>query len=579
MWINFGVCDKYIVSPEIVYENEEKYGSVNDWVQGSQQMLDKIKQSGIKYDDYRLKSFVAKLKQTDGFDHNVVISSSMFTKDINCKLLLDKIHNNKLILNRHNFSLLNSKMTDIYHEMKQNIVKKDEYFGISICTTDGQRCSIGDTDKDINIESISHPILYLMAVNQIGIDKYHENCGTKPCDNLFNHSALINKGNNDNHMIPQNPLINAGSIYSCSILQSTGKTINDYKQIIAKLCGNDDTINENKLHKRDTIIANKNFGLAFTMNENHVFNENINLQEILELYFKTNSIQINSDQICVLLSTLANKGICPLTNDKIFDDNLCQKCLTLISLCSMYKDSPKWHFYTNGLPLIFTRNGIISIIIPNKCNITIYSSSKLNNNGHCIVGIECIKQFVNIINSSNLFKTNLENKTNNNNNNNNNKEWFMGSFQIQDKITQCGLNINDDYRLLPLMQIFDERNAFENNITISSNMFNNINSRTRHKNCDNLLNKIYHNKLIINDFDKIREIIHDLYQEIKEEISIKQQSNKNINYLKELNKIDAELFSISICSVDGQVLYFFIVLYENETPKTKYVCYYNNNML
>ena len=77
------------------------------------------------------------------------------------------------------FETFNENITEIYHKLKLNnagepdpFLKKvidhfdDSTFGISICTVDGQRFSIGDATKPFSLQSLCRPITY-------GIGKMH----------------------------------------------------------------------------------------------------------------------------------------------------------------------------------------------------------------------------------------------------------------------------------------------------------------------------------------------------------------------------------------------------------------------
>ena len=59
------------------------------------------------------------------------------------------------------------------------------------------------------------------------------------------------------------------------------------------------------------------------MRESNSFESNVGpkqIEEHLNLYFQCCSVTINSKMGSIIAATLANSGVCPTTNEKIFDD-------------------------------------------------------------------------------------------------------------------------------------------------------------------------------------------------------------------------------------------------------------------
>jgi glutaminase len=48
-----------------------------------------------------------------------------------------------------------------------------DWFGISVCTVDGQRFDIGDTHIDFSIQSCVKPLVYAVAIEDIGLERVH----------------------------------------------------------------------------------------------------------------------------------------------------------------------------------------------------------------------------------------------------------------------------------------------------------------------------------------------------------------------------------------------------------------------
>lgn len=86
------------------------------------------------------------------------------------------------------------------------------YFGISVCTVDGQRFNIGDTKIPFSAQSTSKPITYAIACEQRGDELVHKHVGREPSGRNFNELVLNPDG------LPHNPLINSGAIMCASLI-------------------------------------------------------------------------------------------------------------------------------------------------------------------------------------------------------------------------------------------------------------------------------------------------------------------------------------------------------------------------
>lgn len=124
-----------------------------------------INNKGILNDDPRISEYIKSLSQYDNINYDDFINLS--TKYI---LILQKIFKNMLIIPR--FDKFCSEIDNIYKNTYSNNggnvadyipqlarVNPDQY-GISICTIDGQRYSIGDTLIDFSVQSCCKPINY-----------------------------------------------------------------------------------------------------------------------------------------------------------------------------------------------------------------------------------------------------------------------------------------------------------------------------------------------------------------------------------------------------------------------------------
>lgn len=65
-----------------------------------------------------------------------------------------------------------------------------DYWGVSICTIDGQRFGIGDTNIPFTIQSCSKPLTYALALEKLGAKTVHQYVGQEPSGRNFNELVL-----------------------------------------------------------------------------------------------------------------------------------------------------------------------------------------------------------------------------------------------------------------------------------------------------------------------------------------------------------------------------------------------------
>ena len=369
-------------------------------------LLNFIKNKGININDNRIKEEIKKLDDE--------INEKVFVNLLNTNIILfKKIFDNDLIIN--NWSDFINTIDIIYEKTKKNDNGKladyipqlknvnDELYGISICTIDGQIYNKGDFKTEFCVQSCSKPITYLIASELNGQDYIHNFVGREASGRNFNELCL------SNDKIPHNPLINSGAIMCCSLIDYKNSLANRFDKIIAywsKLAANSKINFSTSVYLSERDSADRNNCLAYMMQESNAFQNGINkekygriwngsdLNNTLDFYFQCCSIEINSTQASIIASTLANGGVCPLTNERIFSNTIVKNALSLMSSCGMYDYSGEWA-YTIGIPAKSGVSGIIIGIIPNVMGVAVFSP-KLDELGNSSRGIDFFKELTKI---------------------------------------------------------------------------------------------------------------------------------------------------------------------------------------
>jgi glutaminase len=205
-------------------------------------------------------------------------------------------------------------------------------FGLAICTIDGQRYTIGDAFTPFSVQSCIKPLTYCLAIEEFGEEKVHLHLGREPSGVAFNSLTLNNKN------IPHNPMINAGAIMACSLIKprlTLSERFEYVSQQMKKISGGIPWGFSNSVYQSEKATADSNFCLGYMMQGKKVFPEGTNLKDTLDFYFQCCSLETDCNRLAIAGATLANMGVCPITNEKIFHTKTCRNALSLMYSCGM----------------------------------------------------------------------------------------------------------------------------------------------------------------------------------------------------------------------------------------------------
>ncbi|GAB1862022.1 glutaminase [Camponotus japonicus] len=272
-----------------------------------------------------------------------------------------------------------------------------EYWGVSVCTIDGQRFSIGDTSIPFTLQSCSKPLTYAIALDRLSPEVVHQYVGQEPSGRNFNELVL------DHNKKPHNPMINAGAILICSLLKTLVKpemglaekfdfTMNYFK----RLAGEENLGFNNAVFLSEREAADRNYALGFYMREYNCYPDKTNLREIMDYYFQCCAMEANCETMAVMAATLANGGICPITEEKVLKPDSVRDVLSLMHSCGMYDYSGQFAFKV-GIPAKSGVSGSLLLVIPNVMGICTWSPP-LDPLGNSCRGVQFCEELVNEFN-------------------------------------------------------------------------------------------------------------------------------------------------------------------------------------
>jgi len=365
----------------------------------SEKFLQQLARSGILKDDPRMQEILAGFSRQEQKVKGPTLSQAEFNLILKQNALVKKSLSKNLVIPE--FETFCEQIKEIFEETKKNKQGKvadyipqlarinPEHFAMSICTVDGQRFSLGDSTVNFGLQSSCKPVNYCLALEELGEKKVHEHIGREPSGQSFNELALNLRG------LPHNPMINAGAMMSCALIDRENNTSDRFDKVNKTwkaLCGGKSVSFNNSVYLSERQTADRNFALAYFMREKKAFPEKTNLTETLEFYFQCCSIESSSYDLSVAAATLANTGTNPLTGEVIFQSSTVQNCLSLMLSCGMYDFSGEFAFKI-GLPAKSGVSGALMLVIPNLMGISIWSP-RLDQVGNSVRGVEFCERLV-----------------------------------------------------------------------------------------------------------------------------------------------------------------------------------------
>ena len=263
-----------------------------------------------------------------------------------------------------------------------------DLFGLSVTLVDGTSISIGDTSYKFGIESVSKVPTAILAMIQHSPEGVLEKIGADATGLPFNSIFAILLENDH----PSTPLVNAGAISACSMIEPKGDSDAKWKAItdnIAALCGSAPELID-ELYKSESSTNFNNRAIAWLLKNYSRIYDDVDMS--LDLYTRQCSLGITSDQLAVMAATIANGGLNPLTKKRVFDPEIAPKIITLIATVGFYQNTGDW-LYTSGIPAKSGVGGGVLGVLPGVLGIAAFAPP-LDGAGNSVKAQAAVKAFM-----------------------------------------------------------------------------------------------------------------------------------------------------------------------------------------
>ncbi|XP_063070890.1 glutaminase 2b [Engraulis encrasicolus] len=376
------------------------------------QFISALRSTGLLITDPRLKDCVDKLRLTvrDSITE-VMMDRELFGKCVGGNImLLSQAFQKKFIIPE--FESFVGNIDQIYNKVQvqkrgqhkghvadyiPHLAKfNPELWGVSLCTVDGQRHSVGDSKLPFCLQSCVKPLEYAIAVHEVGSEHVHQYVGKEPSGLKFNKLSL------DEDDKPHNPMVNAGAIVISSLIKpGTNKAEKfDYvMDFVKKMSGQEYVGFSNATFQSEKETGDRNYAIGYYLKEKRCFPHGAEMADALDFYFQLCSIEVTCESGSVMAATLANGGICPITGERVLSAEAVRNTLSLMYSCGMYDFSGQFAFHV-GLPAKSGVSGAVLLVVPNVMGVMCWSPP-LDKVGNSVRGIHFCQELVSLFNFHN----------------------------------------------------------------------------------------------------------------------------------------------------------------------------------
>ncbi|XP_041860039.1 glutaminase kidney isoform, mitochondrial-like [Melanotaenia boesemani] len=372
------------------------------------QFISALKKTGLLTSDPRLRDCVRQMRQsTHDAVGPVMMDKKLFRRCVgNNIMLLTKAFRRKFIIpDFQAFTNLINKMYDNAHQQDGGHVAdyipqlakfRPELWGVSLCTIDGQRYSVGDTKIPFCLQSCVKPLEYAIAVHELGSEHVHHFVGKEPSGFKFNKLSLNEEDK------PHNPMVNAGAIVISSLIKphsNKAERFDSVMEFLKSMAGAEYVGFSNATFQSERETGDRNYAIGYYLKEKKCFPDYADMIAALDFYFQLCSIEVTCESASVMAATLANGGICPITGDRVLSAEAVRNTLSLMHSCGMYDFSGQFAFHV-GLPAKSGVSGAVLLVVPNVMGIICWSPP-LDRLGNSVRGIHFCQELVSYFNFHN----------------------------------------------------------------------------------------------------------------------------------------------------------------------------------
>jgi glutaminase len=258
--------------------------------------------------------------------------------------------------------------------------------GICIIDKNNNIYKVGRCDKKFTIQSISKVVTLAMALIDNEYGYVFSKVGMEPSGDPFN--SIMKLETNDTKK-PCNPMINAGAIVTTSLIKGRNQEEKEERMLkfFRKLAKNENLGINYDVYQSEKLTGDRNRAMAYLLKNDGFIQGNV--EEVLDLYFKQCSIEVDSVDLARIGINLATQGIDIETGERLIDEKITRIIKTFMITCGMYDASGEFAIKV-GVPAKSGVGGGIMASVPDKRGIGIFGPA-LDKKGNSIAGLKILE--------------------------------------------------------------------------------------------------------------------------------------------------------------------------------------------
>ena len=219
--------------------------------------------------------------------------------------------------------------------------------GAALIDKNGSLYDVGTSQHKFSIQSIVKIIIYLCVLEHYDFDYIQKFIGVKPSAKPFNSIIALELSEKN---IPVNPFINAGAIVGTSLLYEKYGN-NTFEMILNRtrdIIGNDKIDYSRSVFNSESSSAFANRALTYMLLNGKIIPANVNVDDLLNVYFKSCSILADVRDLAQLGFILSRDGKDGENNQRLSEAHA-RILRTLMVTCGTYDYSGEFAIKI-GLP-------------------------------------------------------------------------------------------------------------------------------------------------------------------------------------------------------------------------------------